>query len=60
MNKIFFLIPTIIGLAVSCNKSINNTQILDVNESISKIRKGELVIQAKPGVEVTVEQLSHE
>ena len=30
------------------------------DQSIAKIRKGELVIKAKPGVEVSVEQLKHD
>ena len=35
-------------------------QDVSLNESISKIRKGELVVKAKKGANVTVEQLSHE
>ena len=44
----------------ACNLSTNNTPVDNINKSISEIRKGELVIQAKPGAKVTVEQLSHE
>jgi endo-1,4-beta-xylanase len=32
----------------------------DLNKDTDRYRKGELVIQAKPGAKVTVEQLSHE
>ena len=57
MNKVFFLIMiAIMCLVVRCN----NARIDDIDKSISKIRKGELVIQAKPGANVTVEQLRHE
>jgi len=35
-------------------------QYAGINESIAKYRKGELIINAKPGDQVTVEQLKHE
>jgi len=61
MNKVFFLITiAIIILAVSCNRDANNVNIENINESISKIRKGELVIMAQPDAKITIEQLSHE
>lgn len=57
MNKVFFLVMiAIMSLAVSCN----NARVDDIDKSISKIRKGELVVQAKKGAKVTIEQLSHE
>jgi endo-1,4-beta-xylanase len=37
-----------------------NAQYPGIDESIEKHRKGELLIKAKPGNRVTVEQLSHE
>jgi GH35 family endo-1,4-beta-xylanase len=37
-----------------------NAQYPGINESIAKHRKGELIIKAKPGDKVIVEQLSHE
>ena len=36
------------------------SQFPGINDSIAKYRKGELTIQANPGAQVTVEQLSHE
>jgi len=36
------------------------SQDAGLNESISKIRKGELIVRSKPGDKVTVEQQSHE
>jgi endo-1,4-beta-xylanase len=35
-------------------------QSAGIDESIAKIRKGELIVKAKPGDKVSVEQLSHE
>ena len=61
MKKIFFhIMIAIMSLAVICSGSVTNAQVEDMNESISKIRKGELIVQAKPDAKVTVEQLSHE
>jgi len=37
-----------------------NAQYAGIDEDIAKHRKGELIIKAKPGDKVTVEQLSHE
>ncbi len=37
-----------------------DAQYPGINESIAKYRKGELIIKAKPGDKVIVEQLSHE
>ncbi len=37
-----------------------NAQYPGIDESIAKYRKGELIIKAKPGDQVTVEQLRHE
>jgi Beta-1,4-xylanase len=59
MKKVFILIIATMSLA-ACKPGANNAPVDNLNESISKIRKGELVIQAKPGANITVEQLSHE
>ena len=37
-----------------------NAQYVGIDEAIAKIRKGELVIQAKQGSQVSIEQLKHE
>jgi GH35 family endo-1,4-beta-xylanase len=37
-----------------------NAQYQGINDSISKYRKGELIIKAKPGDKVEIEQLRHE
>ena len=58
MKKIIsVLVSIIIG---GCVSGQTGGRVENINESISKIRQGELVIQAKPGAKVTVEQLSHE
>jgi Beta-1,4-xylanase len=59
MKKVFILIIATMSLA-ACKPGANNAPVDNLNESISEIRKGELVIQAKPGANITVEQLSHE
>src|SRR5664280_1381273 len=40
--------------------SFCGAQNLEINQSIVKNRKGELIVKAKPGTTITVEQLSHE
>jgi endo-1,4-beta-xylanase len=40
--------------------TVTNAQLPDINESIEKYRKGELMVQAKPGDRVVIEQLRHE
>jgi endo-1,4-beta-xylanase len=37
-----------------------HAQDLDIDQSINKIRKGEITVKADPGSQVSVEQLSHE
>ncbi len=37
-----------------------SAQNSEINQSIAKNRKGELIIKAKPGVPITIEQVSHE
>ena len=51
-----FLIPVI---TTTFSDDIN-AQDTGINESISKNRKGEIIIKAKPGDKISVEQLSHE
>ena len=46
-------------LIISCNQ-FAEAQYPGINESITKHRKGELIIKAKPGDQITVEQISHE
>ena len=40
--------------------NIANAQTSDIDNSIAKHRKGEIIVKAAPGAKVTVEQLSHE
>jgi endo-1,4-beta-xylanase len=40
--------------------SISQAQYPGINEDIAKLRKGELIVKAKPGDKVVVEQLKHE
>ena len=54
---ICFLSLTVLMLA---NLSETKAQYPGINDSIAKYRKGELVIRAKRGSKVTVEQLRHE
>jgi endo-1,4-beta-xylanase len=42
------------------NMTQTNAQYSAINESISKLRKGELSVKAKRGDKVSIEQLSHE
>ncbi|MBN1821827.1 MAG: endo-1,4-beta-xylanase [Prolixibacteraceae bacterium] len=55
--KCGFLVSLFVGIFFI---NISNGQISDANQSIEKLRKGELIIKAKPGDNVEVEQLSHE
>lgn len=57
-RKIFFLI--IVSILTTLHLVVTNAQYQGINESIAKYRKGELVIKAKPGDKVSVEQLGHE
>jgi Beta-1,4-xylanase len=58
-KALFLIIISAMGL-IACKLSTKNGESDNINASISEIRKGELVIQAKPGAKVTVEQLAHE
>jgi endo-1,4-beta-xylanase len=55
MGKIFLLIVMVLISASSCKKKTSS-----LDESIAKYRKGELIVQAKKGSKVSVEQLRHE
>lgn len=44
----------------ACVTSVCNAQDDPINQSIAKLRKGELVVKAKKGAKVSVEQLKHE
>ena len=52
-----FLLVTILLL---CPAATSKGQDPAINESIAKHRKGDLIVKAKKGQEVTVEQLRHE
>lgn len=54
----FFLLLAIFFTTSSVNKT--NAQVTGINESIAKNRKGVLVVKAKRGDKVKVEQLLHE
>jgi endo-1,4-beta-xylanase len=57
MPAICFLIISLIGF--TCSPEIK-AQYPGINDSIAKYRKGELIVKAKRGSQVTVEQLRHE
>ena len=57
IQAICFLIITVIGF--TCSPEIK-AQYPGINDSIAKYRKGELIVKAKRGSQVTVEQLRHE
>ena len=50
----------VISLFLVMNSTDSNAQYPGIEESIAKYRKGELLIQAKRGSQVTIEQMSHE
>jgi endo-1,4-beta-xylanase len=57
MPAICFLIISLIGFTYSPEIK---AQYPGINDSIAKYRKGELIVKAKRGSQVTVEQLRHE
>ena len=59
IEKFFFCFFVIFFFKITCVQQLN-AQYPGINESIAKHRKGELIIKAKRGDKVTVEQLSHE
>ena len=59
IKKLVFCLTVIILVIGLCSQQVI-AQYPNINDSIAKYRKGELVIQAKRGSQVTVEQLSHE
>lgn len=58
-NKYIVFFSIVISLVLSCSFPAE-AQYPGINESIQKIRKGEIVVRAKPGEKIMVEQLSHE
>lgn len=54
------LFTGLVALIVCLSTGNANAQYPGINDSISKYRKGELVVKAKPGDKVQVEQLRHE
>jgi endo-1,4-beta-xylanase len=66
MNNCYHLIKKLIisfltiSLLVVVNSPDTNAQDKKLNESIAKFRKGQLVVQAKQGSNVNVEQIRHE
>jgi len=61
MKNILSGIPKIVLIIIGVLfLNVITAQNSDIDKSISKYRKGELVIKANPGDQVTVEQLSHE
>jgi len=56
--RIFTII--ILALIMLIKSSFCGAQNSEINQSIAKNRKGELIVKAKPGATITIEQLSHE
>jgi len=59
INKLIICYFSISLFQITCSSEAN-AQYPGIDESIAKHRKGELIIKAKPGDKVIVEQLSHE
>jgi endo-1,4-beta-xylanase len=59
INKLFFCFFAISYFQITYLPYVN-AQYPGINESIAKHRKGELIVKAKRGDNVTIEQLSHE
>lgn len=59
MKELLISFLTILFISVSSLSEII-AQETDLNESIAKLRKGELIIRAKRGQEISVEQQTHE
>ena len=56
--RIFTII--ILALIMLIKSSFCGAQNSEINQSIAKNRKGELIVKAKPGATITIEQLNHE
>jgi len=56
--RIFTII--ILALIMLIKSSFCGAQNSEINQSIAKNRKGELIVKAKPGARITIEQLNHE
>ena len=59
IQKTVYWFFTILIVQIGCFSDIY-AQDHSINGSIAKYRKGELIVNAKPGDKVTVEQLRHE
>jgi endo-1,4-beta-xylanase len=59
ITKVIFCFIFISGFQFAFN-SETNAQYTGINDSIAKHRKGMLIVKAKPGDKVTVEQMKHE
>lgn len=59
INKLIICYFSISLFQITCSSEANS-QYPGIDESIAKHRKGELIIKAKPGDKVIVEQVSHE
>ncbi len=60
MNRKSISIILILFLPGICFLSVVDAQLTGIEESIAKYRKGSVLVKAKPGDKVVVEQLSHE
>lgn len=60
MIKISIIRFLVILLLSFCYLSIVDAQLTGIEESIALYRKGSILVKAKPGDQVTVEQLNHE
>ena len=59
IKRVIYLVCTISILQISyLTESL--AQYPGINDSIAKYRKGEIIVRAKPGDKVLVEQLNHE
>jgi len=57
-NRICAII--LIAIIILIQSSFIGAQNSEINQSIAKNRKGELIVKAKPGATITIEQVSHE
>ncbi len=58
-KKLMLILFMIVSVLFACNDNCYS-QDQDLDESIAKYRKGELIIKAEKGSQVTVEQMRHE
>jgi len=58
LKRVIFLVCTISIFQIPCMTE-SNAQYPGINESIVKYRKEKLIVRAKPGDQVLIEQLNH-